>query len=59
MKVINKVITISTLMLLLVLTTACAKPQDLDTPCPNYGRQCSQVLINTEPLLPTTGAINE
>lgn len=26
---------------------SCARPHDLDTPCPDYGRQCSQSLINT------------
>lgn len=37
---------LSVLILALILAS-CSKPQDLDTPCPEYGKLCSQSLINT------------
>jgi hypothetical protein len=33
-------------LLTLVISSCAAPPHDLDTPCPDYGRQCSQALIN-------------
>lgn len=31
---------------LALVVSSCSAPHDLDTPCPDYGRQCSQELIN-------------
>jgi len=38
--------TLSLLILALILSS-CSRPHDLDTPCPDYGKLCSQSLINT------------
>lgn len=35
-----------TLSLLFLGLGACSKPVDLDAPCPEYGRYCSQAPIN-------------
>ena len=34
----------------LIALTACAKVHDLDAPCREFGRYCSQQPINVEPL---------
>jgi PBP1b-binding outer membrane lipoprotein LpoB len=43
----NRLVTVLSLLTLALLLSSCSKPQDLDTPCPDYGKQCSQALINT------------
>lgn len=37
------------LLAVCVQVTGCAKPHDVDTPCPDYGRQCAQMMINVDP----------
>lgn len=33
-------------LLAFTVIVACSKPQDLDAPCPNFGRHCPQQPIN-------------
>lgn len=42
---IQPVLLLKTLILVAALTS-CSKPHDLDTPCPDFGKQCAQALIN-------------
>lgn len=38
------------LLTALSILSSCSKPIDLDTPCPDYGKQCSQASINLQPI---------
>lgn len=42
----NQLARVLGLFALALLMVSCSKPQDLDTPCPDYGKTCSQTLIN-------------
>lgn len=47
MKINRHLIYLFSAVALAIALASCARPHDLDTPCPDYGRQCSQALINT------------
>lgn len=40
----------SIFLLLLITLTGCSNPPDLDAPCRDFGRHCSQQPINMSPL---------
>lgn len=42
----NRFLKVLSLLALALVMSSCSRPQDLDTPCPDYGKQCSQALIN-------------
>jgi len=37
-------------LVLAISLSACSKPPDLDAPCRDFGRHCSQQAINVAPL---------
>lgn len=41
-----QILKMTSLLALILTLTACATPQDLDVPCPDYGKRCPQALIN-------------
>jgi hypothetical protein len=47
MKIYRQIINVFSLLALTAVLSSCSRPHDLDTPCPDYGKQCSQALINT------------
>ena len=47
MNIKSRYIKIFSLLTLILLLSDCSRPEDLDTPCPDYGKLCSQALINT------------
>ena len=46
MKTYSQLVTLFSLLALATVLSSCSRPHDLDTPCPDYGKQCSQALIN-------------
>lgn len=47
----HRYVHLSTLFVLTLWLSSCSKPQDLDAPCPDFGRHCPQTIINA-PLAP-------
>lgn len=48
MKKYTRMIRYISLFVLVWQSASCSKPYDLDTPCPDYGKTCSQSVINNE-----------
>lgn len=46
----NRLLAFCSVLVALSILSSCSKPLDLDTPCPDYGKQCSQASINIQPI---------
>lgn len=43
-----KILRTTSFIAMILVLVACNKPEDLDAPCPDYGRHCPQTPINAD-----------